>query len=62
MAKLPKARVKGGITDVANQGNKAGPAKQGGPGAPGGETPVEKELSRAELFALARERAKRFPW
>jgi hypothetical protein len=56
----PKVSGKGGAADAANQGDKAGPAKQGGPGAPGGETPVEKELSRAELFALREKEQKDF--
>jgi hypothetical protein len=60
LGKTPQGPGQGGITDVANQGNKAGPAKQGGPGAPGGETPVEKELSRAELFAQREKEQKDF--
>jgi hypothetical protein len=56
----PKVPGKGGAADAANQGDKAGPAKQGGPGAPGGETPVEKELSRAELFAQREKEQKEF--
>jgi hypothetical protein len=58
----PKVPGKGGAADAANQGDKAGPAKQGGPGAPGGlgETPAQKELSRAELFAQREKEQKEF--
>jgi hypothetical protein len=54
------ATKQGGAADAANQGDKAGPAKQGGPGTPGGKDPVEKELSRAELFALREKEQKDF--
>jgi hypothetical protein len=54
------ATKQGGAADAANQGDKAGPAKQGGPGAPGGKDPAQKELSRAELFALREKEQKEF--
>jgi hypothetical protein len=62
LGKTPQVPGQGGITDVANQANEAGPARQGGPGAPGGlgETPAQKELSRAELFAQREKEQKEF--
>jgi len=49
--RTPQAPGQGGITDVANQGDKAAPAKQNAPGAaPAGIAPAQPELTRKELF------------